>query len=146
MRSEPSSLSIEVLRRWPLVFKRPISASDCVSVVMSSFDRATHVEARVMALTLLLRVAESRTSRRLTYLHPGRECVFQEYAPVLILNCIFRGPSLLSTNTTRRRDRVVMVAVVRRQDVIRLEMVSRDPLSLRVFLSSCSPWIKEVVY
>ena len=40
----------------------------------------------------------------------------------------------------------MMVAVERRLDVIAaLEMMSRDSLSLRMLLSSSSPWVEEVI-
>ena len=146
MRCKTLSLSIKILRRWALILKRPISTSHSISCVVSSFDRSiSHIKCLLLISLALLRITQARAARWLSNLHPWRECVFEKYPSILILTSIFGWNSLMTIYAATWWDWVVMVAIMRWNNVIALEMVSWDALSLRMLLVTSSAWVEEVV-
>ena len=146
VRCETLALSIKILRRGALILKRPISTSHSISCMVSSFDWSiSHIECLLLISLALLRITQARAARWLSNLHPWRECVFEKYPSILVLTSIFGWASLLTIYATAWWDWVVMVAVMRWNDIIALEMVSWDALSLRMFLITSSAWVEEVV-
>lgn len=156
MWSESCSLSVEVLWGRSLLLERAIATSHTVAVVVSCFDRASHVgevlRGVLLALLLLLllllhlRVAQAWGAWWLSNFHPGTESIFQENASILWSTCILGRSSLLVTNSATWRNRMMVIAVVRWNNFVALEVVGWDPLSLRVFLSSSGSWVEEVVH
>ena len=147
MRCEALSLSIKILRRWALILKRAISTSHTISCMVSSLDWSiSHIECLLLVSLALLRVAQAWAAWWLSDLHPWRECVFQKNPSILVLTSVFGRASLLTIYATTWRDWVVMVAVVRRNYFIALEMVSWDAFSLRMLLGTSSTRVEEIVY